>query len=408
MQKFLHYHTDCLKEFCDRCGISADQIVTVAREIGEAGTRFCSHTWRGSASAHLGGWQVSRCLFFLHVLTGSIGTKGGCGLSGWHKYKAHLINPPPPTDQWNELHWPREYPLAHYEMSFLLPHFLNDRRGKLDVYFTRVFNPVWTYPDGFIWIEALSDESKVGLHVAMTPTWNETAFYADYVLPMGHGPERHDLTTYETHAATWIAFRQPVIRASMQADGKDVADTREANPGKVWEEDEFWIALTWAIDPDGSMGIRKYFESQECPGEPLTVDEYYRHIFDRVPGLPDRAKEVGLTPIDYMRRYGAFEVHSNVYERHKRPLTDEQLEGAAVDPETGIVTKDGAAIGIQIDGVAVEGWHTPSRLLEFYSPTMVDWGWPEYAVPGQIESHVYESDEAADQSFVGVAVIVAS
>ncbi len=29
-------------------------------------------------------------------------------------------------------------------MSQLLPHFLKDGRGKIDVYFTRVFNPVWT------------------------------------------------------------------------------------------------------------------------------------------------------------------------------------------------------------------------------------------------------------------------
>ncbi len=93
-------------------------------------------------------------------------------------------------------------------MSFLLPHFLNEGRGKIDVYLTRVFNPVWTYPDGFTWIEALRDESKIGLHVALTPTWNETAFFADYVLPMGHGPERHDLNTYETHSASWIAPRR--------------------------------------------------------------------------------------------------------------------------------------------------------------------------------------------------------
>ena len=26
-------------------------------------------------------------------------------------------------------------------MSFLLPHFLKENRGKLDVYFTRVYNP---------------------------------------------------------------------------------------------------------------------------------------------------------------------------------------------------------------------------------------------------------------------------
>ncbi|MCH7870264.1 MAG: molybdopterin-dependent oxidoreductase [Planctomycetes bacterium] len=375
------------------CGIPAATVVEIARLIGQAGSRFCSHTWRGSASAHLGGWQVSRCLFLLHVLTGSVGTEGGMSPSAWNKYKSHLINPPPPNDEWNELHWPREYPLAHYEMSFLLPHFLKDGRGKIDTYFTRVFNPVWTYPDGFVWIEALRDESKIGLHVALTPTWNETAFYADYVLPMGHGPERHDLATYETHNATWIAFRQPVLRAAAEAEGRKVRDTRETNPGSVWEEDEFWIALTWAIDPDGSMGIRKYFESVEKPGEMLTVDEYYSHIFQHVPGLPEKAEAEQMTALDYMRKYGAFEVSDKDYLKHERRLSDEQLAGAGYDSASGVVRKDGATIGVRIDGTAVAGFNTPSRKLEFYSPTMIEWGWPEYAIPGYIRSHIYASDE---------------
>ncbi len=33
-------------------------------------------------------------------------------------------------------------------MSFLPPHFLEEGRGKLEVYFTRVYNPAWTNLDG--------------------------------------------------------------------------------------------------------------------------------------------------------------------------------------------------------------------------------------------------------------------
>ncbi len=385
------------------CGVPADTIVCVARLIAEAGPRFCSHTWRGAASAHLGGWQVSRCLMLLHALTGSYGTEGGCLPNAWSKYKASLIRVPPPQNRWNELHWPREYPLSHYEMSFLLPHFLKEGRGRLDVYFTRVFNPVWTYPDGFTWIEALRDESKVGLHVALTPTWNETAFFADYVLPMGHGPERHDLNTYETHGATWIAFRQPVKKAFHLAGGTGsgepgagsapVRDSRDVNPGQVWEEDEFWLALTWAIDPDGSLGMRKYAESVKQPGTLLTTDEYYAHAFERVPGLPAAAAREGLDPLAYMRKYGAFEVKRSDAQRHERPLGAQELEGASTDPETGVVRGvNGAAIGIRHDPAspAVEGFATPSRRLEMFSPTLVQWGWAEYALPAYIPSHVYE------------------
>ncbi|MFO0837523.1 MAG: molybdopterin-dependent oxidoreductase [Phycisphaerae bacterium] len=395
------------------CGIPTATIVEVARQIAAAGSRFCSHAWRGAASAHLGGWQVSRCLMLLHALTGSYGTEGGCLPNGWSKYKASLINVPPPQDHWNELHWPREYPLAHYEMSFLLPHFLKEGRGRIDVYFTRVFNPVWTYPDGFSWIEALRDESKIGLHVALTPTWNETAFFADYVLPMGHGPERHDLNTYETHSGTWIAFRQPVKKAFALASGKAVRDSRDVNPGQVWEEDEFWLALTWAIDPDGSLGIRKYAESVRQPGTLLTTDEYYAYAFERVPGLPEAAAAAGISPLEYMRKFGAFEVKQREQNRHERRLGEKELEGATIDPRTGVVIK-GVPIGVRPDaasrvgaahhsGVAgasgelvgdahpTEGFATPSRKLEFFSQTMVEWGWPEYAIPWYIRSHVEET-----------------
>ena len=151
-------------------------------------------------------------------------------------------------------------------MSFLLPHLLKENRGKLDVYFTRVYNPLWTNPDGFSWMEMLTDRDKIGLHVALTPTWSETAWFADYILPMGLGTERHDTMSQETHAAQWLGFRQPVLRVAREKRGETINATYEANPGEVWEESEFWVALTWRIDPDGSLGIRKHFESPYRPG----------------------------------------------------------------------------------------------------------------------------------------------
>ena len=388
---------DCLKDQYARftpqyaeaeCGIPAATIVEVARRIGRAGHRFASHNWRGPASGHLGGWQVARCLHFLSVLVGAVGTEGGTAPNAWTKFKPQLFDQPPPQNHWNELHFPRDYPLCHYEMSFLLPHFLKEGRGRIDVYFTRVFNPVWTYPDGFTWVEVLRDESKIGLHIALTPTWNETAYWADLVLPMGHASERHDLNSYETHSATWIAFRQPVLRVAREGEGKPVQLTYEANPGEVWEEDEFWIELSWQIDPEGRLGIRQHFESPYRPGQKITIDEYYRFIFERVPGLPEAAGAKGLEPLAYMRKYGAFEVSKSNYLRHARPLGDDEREGAAADPATRVVRKSGKTLGVDIDGAWVEGFPTPSRKQELYSQTLADWGWPEFALPGYIPSHL--------------------
>ncbi|MFK7936374.1 MAG: molybdopterin-dependent oxidoreductase [Saprospiraceae bacterium] len=378
-------------EFAEQeTGVKKEQIIEIAHLIGEAGERFASHNWRSAASGNLGGWCVSRCLHFLQVLTGSVGTVGGTSPNSWNKFKPKFHSNPPGQKFWNELHFPNEYPLAFFEMSFLLPHFLKEGRGKMDVYFTRVFNPVWTYPDGFSWIEALEDESKIGLHIAMTPTWNETAFWADYVLPMGHSAERHDLNSYATHSGMWIAFRQPVLREAARRAGKEVEFTYQANPGEVWEEDEFWIELSWRMDPDGSLGIREHFLSPYRKGEKITIDEYYQYIFENTKGLPAAAKKEGITELEYMRKYGAFEVEKHSYQKNLKKLSEQDLLNTETDSESKVIRKDGKDIGVMIGDTAYVGFPTPSRKNEFYSQTMVDWGWSEYAIPTYIKSHIHQ------------------
>jgi anaerobic selenocysteine-containing dehydrogenase len=387
---FKEQYSEYTPEFAEaESGATASMIREVAAGIGRAGTRFSAHNWRSAGSGNLGGWAVARCLHFLNVLTGSVGTVGGTLPSAWNKFKPKGFSSPPAQKFWNELHFPLEYPLSHYEMSFLLPHFLKENRGKLAVYFTRVFNPVWTYPDGFTWIEALSDESKIGMHIALTPTWNETAYFADYVLPMGHSSERHDLTSYETHSGMWISFRQPILREAARRMGRDVKFTYETNPGEVWEEDEFWFELSWRIDPTGELGIRKHFMSPYREGEKITIDEYYQFIFENTKGLTAHAAKEGLNALDYMRKYGAFEVEDAVYNRHMEPVAEADLKDMKIDKDTGVARNAAKVGGIVIDGIPRVGFNTPSRRQELYSQTTVDWGWPEYALPTYVKSHIH-------------------
>ena len=154
------------------CGLEEDQVLEVARVVGNGLGRFASHTWRASSAGNEGGWMVARCLQFLNVLTGSVGTEGGTNANGWNKFIPDTPMHPEPQARWNEMQWPIEYPLTHHEMSILLPHFLKAGRGRIDTYFTRVYNPMWTNPDGFTWMEVLRDSNLIGCHVALTPTWN--------------------------------------------------------------------------------------------------------------------------------------------------------------------------------------------------------------------------------------------
>lgn len=355
--------------------VPIDRIRETAEYIANCDGKLAAHTWRSATMGNEGGWQIARSLFFLNVLTGSVGTKGGTSGNSWNKFVPKPYKQPPPFNAWNELHMPHEWPFAMYEMSFLLPHFLEEGRGVIDVYFSRVYNPLWINPDGFMWRKALVDEKKMKLHVTLTPTWNETAKYADYVLPMGHAGERHDLMSQETHAGKWIAFRQPVRRVAMERAGKLVKYTHEANPGEVWEENEFWVELSGKMDPDGKLGIRQYFESIEKPGELVSQDEYFNWIFNNsVPGLPEQAKKEGLTPLAYMRKFGCFEV---VKENHL-PY-EKELEATS-------------EMGVVVEGKRVQGFDTPSKKLEFFSRTLMEWGWKEksYVIPWTLKSHVHQ------------------
>ncbi len=406
-------------EFAEQeSGVPASTIEEVARIVSTSGTQLSTHTWRSASAGNLGGWQAARTLFLLNALMGAVAVPGGTYPNSWNKYVPKPIHLPRHPNHWNDLTWPDEYPLALMEMSFLLPHMMKERGGRIDTYFTRVYNPVWTNPDGFHWIELLTDESKIGMHIALTPTWNESAYFADYVLPMGHSSERHDLTSYEQYDGQWIGFRQPVLRAAKERLGIEVTDTREVNPGEVWEENEFWIDLSWRIDPDGALGIRPFFESKKHPGKKLTVDEYYQYIFENsVTGLPEAAAKEGLEPLEFMRRYGAFEIRKKVGAVYAEPVSSDELEDVHIDDQGRVFTaapkpdssnivpfpplepddQGRRRVGVEVDGEILKGWPTTTGKLEFWSDVLADWGWPELALPTYIKSHIHPENLAPDQ-----------
>jgi anaerobic selenocysteine-containing dehydrogenase len=91
-----------------------------------------------------------------------------------------------------------------------------------------------------------------------------------------------------------------------------------------------------------------------------------------------------------MRKYGAFQVDEVAYSKgHEKAVPAKLVRDATVDPRSGVIAKNGAAIGVMVEGHARVGFNTPSRKLELYSATLTDWGWPEHAVPRYVPGHVY-------------------
>jgi anaerobic selenocysteine-containing dehydrogenase len=121
-----------------------------------------------------------------------------------------------------------------------------------------------------------------------------------------------------------------------------------------------------------------------------------------------------------MRRYGVFEVQKKVGALYEETVPGDELEDPTEDsfgrvftrapksPSPNIVPlptpdgdKDGRRfVGVRQNGEIKRGFPTPSGRLEFYSHTMADWGWQEYALPTYIKSHVHRDNLAADQTIL--------
>ena len=107
-----------------------------------------------------------------------------------------------------------------------------------------------------------------------------------------------------------------------------------------------------------------------------------------------------------MRKYGAFEIEQDVYARHDEPVdaavarssssrtarsTDRRPRRPSNIVPTPLIAKDSGGrtrLGVVVDGEGRRGFPTPSGRLEFYSPTLAGWGWPELAVPAYASSQV--------------------
>jgi anaerobic selenocysteine-containing dehydrogenase len=439
------------------CRVPVEKLEKLYGYILYAGNRITSFFWRASGAGNRGGWMSSgRTGILLLSLTGNFNGVGALGqeegrmiaLAG--KGGASTVGEKPAkVDAWNDLSYPPEWPLASYELSYLLPHLLSDTawqdkwraKGltvpqKLSVWIPRQYNPVWINPDGFRWIEVLRDETKLELTFNPSPTWSETNWFMDYILPVGLSGERHDQHSEPTNTEAWIGFRQPVLRVALEKSGWEPKDparaTLEAHVkaglGEVWEENELWINLLFHhVDPDGSLGVRKFWESRANPGKPVTIAEYYDAAFATLPKLKaaaleaaqqksataksDLEKKLAAQALKYpnydlLRDRGAWTERVDVYAQHEEELhiDEEKKSLKAKEPQFwgGMVevplaslktdertrqlyleTKDGRQnVGVKRpDGKLALGFSTPSRKLEFYARWFKDWGWAEYAIP---------------------------
>jgi len=426
----------------------------------DAGDKIATYLWRAGPIAHRGGWMITRAGFLTLALRGALrGDIGGTSFHHWHEIsvagkgdKATVAGErPAKVDVWNEIPWPPEYPLSTYEMSHIMPHLMMDdawyekwtKKGlkipkSIAVYMPRMYNPVWINPDGFRWIEALKREDKFELSFNLSPTWSETNWYCDYVLPVGLAGERNDQQSTPSKPEQRIEFRQAVLRVAAEKAGWKAKDparaTLEAHMkfglGEVWEESEFWPnIMVHYVDPDGSLGIRKYWASKKDPSRAVTVPEYFDAALSLLPRLKETATKMykgeEFPVYSYMRDHGAWTEKTNVYKPQEEEIKVDHEYVYAHGKKypkhhvrkdkfgTLWVEHDGRmqSIGLIKDNKVLAGFHTLSKKLEFFSEWFAEWKWPEYAIPvyprhegeykkmEHIVTHVHHSMMKGDNEF---------
>ena len=325
-------------------GVPAADIRRIALEFAAAAPAATTMCNRGS-SAHLNGFYNDRAIQLLNAIVGSVGKKGGWCWSPWGGLDPVVKTPPMPSGAktWSVLEDPPEFPLANVwrrmRVGEIIYLYLQQGRGDIDCYMTYNLDSPLTWPEESLTKDVLSNEDLIPFHICINPFYNETAHYADIVLPWTTYMERWDLDARGSYnLRPYVGLRTPMVEPLGEA--RDVRD--------------FFPELAKKI----GGGMEKAYDYG-------TTEEFMREWASTVPENP----ETGKGGLDRLLDEGVWEdtTREPFYEPFKQPLSDEDMAGATVDPETGQISKDGLGIGIMMDGKPIRGFKTPSRKFEIRS-----------------------------------------
>ena len=325
-------------------GIPAADIQRVAREFAAAAPACTTMCNRGS-SAHLNGYYNDRAINLLNALVGSVGKKGGWCWSPWSGVDPDFKPPAGPASAKTSsvLEDPPEYPLANVwrrmRVGEIIYLYLLQERAKLQMYMTYNLDSPLTWPEESLTQQVMCDEEKIGFHVCINCFYNETAHYADIVLPWTTYLERWDLDARGAYnLRPYVGVRTPMVKPL--GESRDIRD--------------FFPDLAKRI----GGGMEKAYEYG-------STEDYMRAWASKVPTNP----KTGKGGLDRLLDEGTFENTDRepFYDPYLQSLTDDEMQDAIVDETSGLITKNGAGIGIQVDGKNVRGFKTPSRKFEVRS-----------------------------------------
>lgn len=370
---------DYTPEFAENeSGIPAADIRRVAREFASVkpATVF---SYRGPCKHVYGSYQEA-AISLLPIITGNVEKKGGYCLPrgmGWPQPE-----PVPPSGKApSVIATPPKYPLASHHVSTHAPYMIKDGEAKVSVWMSYYDNPVYTYPSSGVWKDFLMDEKEVPFLTSFSPFMSESTELSDLIIPDVSYLERHDPESMPGGLYPCLSIRQPVV--------KPLGNTQEFR--------QTLIDVIRKVDPDGSLGIKKYFAFN-------SVEEWMRGHFDNIPNL----KEEG--GYDFLKKKGVWPIYGKVdketakivdgngnevepdYKLYEKELSYSDLVGSEVD-EDGTIRKDGHVIGVRSNGKNCVGFGTPSKRLEIYKNSYKKYGFNPMPVYKRLPSRNKGGDE---------------
>lgn len=232
-----------LEQYATSAGVTAEQIVRVAREFTSHGTRAAVCQYHGAGN-YASGVHAAYAVAVLNALIGSVDRKGGylkgSGAAGsWNqgsfdlkafpaqlKAKGVMLSREKASyEKSSEYRRKKEaggsgYPARRPWFPFTLGGLCVETLSGIDqgypygcqVLFSYFFNPVYSIPGGQRFAGTLKDPAKVPLHVSIDVCINESNLYADYIVPDITYPEGHyAFLTPHAPALKFTAVRTPVI-----------------------------------------------------------------------------------------------------------------------------------------------------------------------------------------------------
>ena len=334
---------DNTPEWAERVsGVSAADIQRIAIEFAKAAPTCTTMCNRGS-SAHLNGYYNDRAIGLLNAIVGSVGKKGGWCWSPWSGLAPEAKTPamPPKPKTHSVLEDPPEYPLANVwrrmRVGEIIYLYLLHGRAKLQAYMTYNLDSPLTWPEESLTQQVMCDEELIRFHVCINAFYNETAHYADIVLPWSTFMERWDLDARGSYnLRPYIGLRTPMVEPLGEA--RDVRD--------------FFPELAKRI----GGGMEKWYAEND-------VREYMETWAASVP----KSETTGKAGLERLLEEGVWESQQEpFYEPYNTLLSPDELTDSVVTDDD-IIEKDGVGIGIMVDGKALRGFKTPSRRFEIRS-----------------------------------------